>query len=359
MKKTVRIGITLGDVNGIGPEVALKAAYGHRWPPNLQLILIGSEAILRQQRRAYRLPMPSPWTDNPPRPAGTPPKEGISFLFPSSGGVAEGRGGSSNTVVYWDPTPKEQPAWAPGKIRVSASRAAAGWIRAAVDACLDGSLDGMVTGPICKEGFHRAGMPVPGHTELLARMTRTKKFAMMLFGGPLKVILVTRHVPLSKVAGRLTKNSVVGAIALAGDALPWFGCKRRRIGVCGLNPHAGEGGDIGREEITRIEPAIQACRKMGYDVRGPIPADVVFYQAVHGQFEAVVAMYHDQGLGPLKTLEFDGGVNVTLGLPIVRTSPDHGTAFDIAGRGIARPSSMVEAIRWAARLAARNNPWKP
>ena len=273
--------------------------------------------------------------------------------------MAEGRGGFSKSVVYWDPTPRAQPAWTPGKVRVPASLAAAGWIQAAVDACLDGSLDGMVTAPICKEGFHQAGIRVPGHTELLARMTGTKKFAMMLFGGPLKVILVTRHVPLSKVAGTLTKQKIIEAITLAGDALPWFGCKRRRIGVCGLNPHAGEGGDIGREEITLIGPAIKACRKLGYDVHGPIPADVVFYQAVHGRFEAVVAMYHDQGLGPLKTLEFDGGVNVTLGLPIVRTSPDHGTAFDIAGQGMARPSSMIEAIRWAARLAARKNPWEP
>jgi 4-hydroxythreonine-4-phosphate dehydrogenase len=181
---------------------------------------------------------------------------------------------------------------------------------------------------------------------------------MMLMGGPLRVVTVTRHVPLAEVSNRLTRREIAEAIRLTDDALPWLGCRRRRIGVCGLNPHAGEGGDIGREEITTIAPAVRAAQRRGANVAGPIPSDVIFYQAVNGAYDAVISMYHDQGLGPLKMLAFEEGINLTLGLPIVRTSPDHGTAFDIAGKGKANPSSMVAAMRLACELAGKPNPWR-
>ena len=330
MKRAVRIGITLGDVNGIGPEIALKAARRLSRLRDTQLVLIGSRPVLDRQARKLRLHLP---------PAGRPDAPPRSSVF------------------VWDPAPDFAPAWQPGRITADASRAAAAWIHFAVEACLDGQLDGMVTAPICKEGLKMAGLTVPGHTEMLAQLCDTDRFAMMLFGGPLRVILATRHVPLAQVSATLTRASLLETIELAGEALPWLGCRRARIGVCGLNPHAGDGGALGDEEQRIITPAIAAARRKGFRVSGPVPADVIFHQAVHGRHDAVVAMYHDQGLGPLKMLAFESGVNVTLGLPIVRTSPDHGTAFDIAGRGRANPSSMEEAIRWAAKLARRSNPW--
>jgi len=316
MKRPVRIGITLGDVNGIGPEVALKAA-ARMARAGVEITLVGSTPVVREQARFLSLPV----------------------------------------LPVWDPTPPFRPRWMPGRIRLDASKAAAAWIRAAVAACQSGELDAMVTAPISKEGFHKAGINVPGHTEMLAALTGTRRFAMMLFGGGLRILLATRHVPLKDVSRNLTRPKVLDAIRITGEALPWLGCRRRRIAVCGLNPHSGDGGEIGSEELTIIGPAIRQAKKEGFDVVGPVPADVVFHHALKRKYDAVVAMYHDQGLGPLKMLAFDVGVNVTLGLPIVRTSPDHGTAFDIAGRNKANPSSMVEAIRWAAKLARRRNPW--
>ena len=317
----IRIGITLGDINGIGPEVALRAAVRRGWPADARFVLIGARSALDTQAKALR---------------------------PPAGGRKVSQGG---------PTPDRQPALRPGRVRADASLAAEGWIRAAVGACLDGRLDAMVTAPICKEGFQKAGLRAPGHTELLAELTGARRFAMMLFGGPLRVVLATRHLPLSRVAANLTSDSILEAVRLTGEALPWLGCPRGRIGVCGLNPHAGDGGALGREEQEIIAPALWRARRAGFDVEGPVPADVIFFRAVRGEFDAVVAMYHDQGLGPLKMLAFESGVNVTLGLPIVRTSPDHGTAFDLAGRGRANPSSMVEAVRQAIALARRPNPW--
>ena len=216
----------------------------------------------------------------------------------------------------------------------------------------------MVTAPICKEGFHKAGIDVPGHTELLAELTGTKNFGMMLMGGGLRVMLVTRHIPVSKVSAALSKKNIREAIELTGQALKLFGLKDGRIGVCGLNPHAGDGGIIGREEIELINPAIRSARKKGFAVSDAVPADTIFYQALNGQFDAVVAMYHDQGLGPLKMIGFDEGINVTLGLPIIRTSPDHGTAFGIAGQNKASAKSMKSAVALAIEMAGKPNPWK-
>ena len=331
MKSPLVLGITIGDVGGIGPEVALKALHQVRWPVRYRFVLVGSGAVLDGLCRQSGWPRLRRWT----------PRDGVP----------------ADPVMLWEPVPCVRLRPHPGCVRADAARAAVAWIRAATQACLAGTLDAMITAPICKEGLLRAGIDVPGHTELLADLTRTRHFAMMLMGGPLRVVLATRHVPLARVPRVLTAAGIIEAGELAAEAIEWLGLRARTLGVCGLNPHAGDGGAIGREEIQMIGPAVRELRRRGHAVEGPVPADVIFHQARHGAYGAVVAMYHDQGLGPLKTLAFDTGVNLTLGLPIVRTSPDHGTAFDIAGKGIANAASMIAAIRMAARLASRSNPW--
>ncbi len=304
---SIRIGITCGDVNGIGPEVALKAISSKPWKKEVEFIFVGPD-----------------------------PVNGCSehWKIPFRGKIT------------------------PGKITAEASKTAVAAIERAVRGCLDGELDAMVTAPICKEGLHLAGIHYPGHTEMIAELTGTKRYGMMLMGKGLRVMLATRHLPLCAVADALTKENVLEAIELTGEALKWFGLKNGRIGVCGLNPHAGDGGALGDEEVKIITPAIEAARAKDFNAVGPVPADVIFFQTLEGQFDAVVAMYHDQGLGPLKMHAFDCGVNLTLGLPIVRTSPDHGTAFNIAGKGVAKPDSMIAAIETAIQLAGVSNPWK-
>ncbi|HMP76227.1 MAG TPA: 4-hydroxythreonine-4-phosphate dehydrogenase PdxA [Kiritimatiellia bacterium] len=329
VKTKFRVGITLGDVNGIGPEVALKAVYGRRWPAGTQFVFIGHPKVLAQQARRFGLREP---------PAA-------SLADPPSG-----------RAICW--APAHLPLrWQPGKLDPAASAAAGEWILAGVDACLRGQLDALVTAPISKEGFHRAGINVPGHTEMLAELCGATRVGMMLFGGPLRVVLATRHLPLKDVPAALTPAVVEEAIDLTAKALPWLGARRARIGVCGLNPHAGEGGDLGTEDDAVIRPVVERLRKRGLRVAGPLPGDTVFHQAAAGDYDAVVAMYHDQGLAPLKLIAFDSGVNLTLGLPIVRTSPDHGTAFALAGKNRANPASMAEALKWAIALAGRRNPW--
>lgn len=211
--------------------------------------------------------------------------------------------------------------------------------------------DALVTAPVNKEAISKSGIPFQGHTEYLAQATATKKFAMMLCGGPLKVTTVTRHVPLKEVSAILTQAKIIEAVRLTDSALKkYFGIKKPRIGVCALNPHCGEGGKIGREEQDTIMPAVRKIRRFIPMAQGPISGDAIFYMAFHGKLDAVISMYHDQGLGPLKMVAFEKGVNVTLGLPFIRTSPDHGTAYDIAGKGIADPSSMKEAIKLAVKM---------
>ncbi len=303
----LRIGITCGDVNGIGPEIALQAVSSKDWKNKAKFILIGPEQVFDVSK---------------------------GWKIPFSGKLM------------------------PGKITAAASSTAVAAIERAVRGCLDGELDAMVTAPICKEGLKLAGVPYPGHTEMIAKLTGTKRYGMLLMGKGLRVMLATRHLPLRAVAAALTTETILEAIELIGEALNWFGLENGRIGVCGLNPHAGDGGALGDEEASVIEPAVKAAHAKGFNVIGPIPADVIFYQALNGQFDAIVAMYHDQGLGPLKMHAFDCGVNLTLGLPIIRTSPDHGTAFNIAGKGLAKPDSMIAAIETAIQLARRTSPWK-
>ena len=327
--KTLAIGITAGDPNGIGPEVALRAALRPQ-PAHRRLVLIGHREVWERAARQI---------------GRTPPPETPDLSRPLP------------RRCTWDPDMAPPPVSRPGQVRADSARAAYAYILSAAAAALNGRLAAVVTAPICKEAFQKAGIRELGHTELLARLAGVHRYAMMLFGDQIRVVLATRHLPLRKVADALTADAVVEAVEMLARALPWLGFRRARIGVCGLNPHAGDGGALGDEERTVIAPALARCRRRGWNVAGPIPADAIFHQHLAGQYDGVVAMYHDQGLGPMKMLSFECGVNLTLGLPFVRTSPDHGTAFDLAGKNKANPASMIAALDWAARLAARKNPW--
>ena len=239
-----------------------------------------------------------------------------------------------------------------GRIRAEAGAAAYGYIRRGIELCRAGQLDGLVTAPIHKEALAAAGVPFPGHTEMLEHHAGVQATAMMLATPELRVVLVTIHVALRRALDLLDVAAERRAIRFAADGARAFGIAQPRIAVAGLNPHAGEGGLFGDEEDRIIRPAIEQARAEGLDVSGPWPGDTVFLQARQGRFDVVVAQYHDQGLIPIKYLGLENGVNVTLGLPFVRTSPDHGTAFDIAGSGSADPASLEAALRTALRLCA-------
>jgi 4-hydroxythreonine-4-phosphate dehydrogenase len=241
----------------------------------------------------------------------------------------------------------------PGTLSADAGRAAYDAIVSAVEAARAGSVDAIATAPVNKEALRLAGLPWSGHTDLLAHLTGAPHVAMMFHSKPLRVVLATIHIPLARVPVVLTSASLEATIALTASEMPRFGIPRPRIAVAGLNPHAGEHGLFGDEEQRVMIPAIEACRGRGIDVSGPFPGDTVFVRAVNDAFDVVVASYHDQGLIPVKLLAFGHAVNVTLGLPIIRTSVDHGTAFDIAGKGVADPGSMIEAVKLAAELARR------
>ncbi len=254
-------------------------------------------------------------------------------------------------VLYGPRTAAERKRFTPGVLSADAGRAACEAIEQAVADAMAGQLDAIATGPIHKEALALAGVAWRGHTELLAHLTGARDVAMMFDSPRLRVVLVTVHVPLSSVPRLLTQERVEKTLALAAAALPRFGVPTPRLALAGLNPHAGEGGLMGSEDQDVLVPAVESARRCGIDVTGPVPADTVFRQAVDGRFDAVIACYHDQGLIPVKLVGFGEAVNITLGLPIVRTSVDHGTAFDIAGRGVADETSLVHAVLLAARLA--------
>jgi len=245
-----------------------------------------------------------------------------------------------------------------GQPSSSAAPAIIRWIETAAGLALSGAVCGVVTAPIAKAPLYEAGFKFPGHTEFLGELTQGATFdgargpIMMLVAKDLRVSLVTVHQPLAKVSGLISVEAIVNAGLVTAQALRIdFGIDQPRLAVAGLNPHAGEAGGIGREEIEIIEPAVRALRDLGVDAKGPYPSDSLFHEAARAEYDAVVCLYHDQALIPVKMLDFWGGVNVTLGLPIVRTSPDHGTAFDIAGRGLARADSLIAAIRTADQIA--------
>jgi 4-hydroxythreonine-4-phosphate dehydrogenase len=238
-----------------------------------------------------------------------------------------------------------------GEVSAASGRAAYDTIVRAVDAAIKGDVDAIATAPINKLAFAQAGLPWKGHTDLLAHLCGTSRVAMMFHAPELKVVLITVHVPLSEVPALVTPELVTQTIDLTRAALPQFGVITPRLAIAGLNPHAGEGGVLGVEDDRVLAPAVAAARARGIDVRGPFPADTVFVRASKGEFDCVIACYHDQGLIPVKLLAFGHAVNVTIGLPIIRTSVDHGTAFDIAGKGVADAGSMIEAVKLAARMA--------
>lgn len=340
-QRSITLAITLGDPGGIGPEIALKAVHGKTWPAWARFIFIGSRAVLSAQAQRLHLPTPPVWIPGMPMP------ENPALWEPDSSVP-----GCDGRLFQHIPL-----AWEPGQTGKAHGRASAEWIRAGVTGCLAGWFGGLVTAPICKKSLHLSGIPYPGHTEYLAALTNTRKFAMLLMGNRLRVALATRHVRLADVAQALTTEAIIETASLAADALPWLGVRSRMLGICALNPHAGEKGTLGDEESRIIAPALRVLRSRGIEFEGPVPADVIFHHARCGRYGIVVAMYHDQGLAPLKMVAFESGVNLTLGLPILRVSPDHGTAFDLAGKSLAHPGSMSHAIQWALRLARRPNPW--
>lgn len=283
-----RVAITAGDPSGIGPEVAQKAAADPRVREACEPVLYG---------------------------------------------------------------PRDLQAFRPGVVSAEAGRAAHESICAAVADAQAGIVQAVATAPISKLALAKAGLPWKGHTDLLAHLTGSRRVAMMFWSEPLKVILASVHVPLAEVPRVLTREALDDVIALAACELPRFGLPRPRLALAGLNPHAGEEGVLGSEEQRILRPAVEGARARGIDIAGPFPADTLFVRAARGEFDAVIACYHDQGLIPVKLLAFRQAVNVTLGLPIIRTSVDHGTAFDIAGQDKADPASMIAATLLAAKLS--------
>lgn len=330
MDSPLVIGIALGDVTGIGPEVTLKALSLEQREDDTRYLLLGDPEWTRRLNSQLGLNLPL-------QPPGVISNQA---RFVVMNALSEG-------------LPPDLPAGSP-----LAAKAAIAWIREGAERCLRKELDALVTAPVNKEAIVRAGVKFVGQTEMLSEIAGTDRTAMMLLGTDdrgrwLRVGLATTHLPLRVVADQLTTKKIQTVIELCAEACRELGLARARIGVCGLNPHAGEGGQIGTEEVTIIGPAVQAARSGQIDAVGPLSADGLFYHAYRGDYDAVVAMYHDQGLAPLKMVAFEQGVNWTLGLPFVRTSPDHGTAYDIAVRGIADPSSMIAAIRLAKTLARK------
>ena len=269
--------------------------------------------------------------------------------------IAQKAASDARVTAACDPVlygPPAEASFAPGVLSADAGLSAYDAICAAVRDAQAGRVHAIATAPVNKLAFAKAGLPWKGHTDLLGHLTGSAQVAMMFWSEPLKVVLATVHVPLVEVPSALTRTVVDGTIALTARALPRFGIANPRIAVAGLNPHAGEDGLMGDEEIRVLRPAIESARADGLNITGPVPGDTVFVRAISGEFDVVIACYHDQGLIPVKVVAFGHAVNVTLGLPIIRTSVDHGTAFDIAGRNLANPSSMVEAVLLAARLAS-------
>jgi len=328
-----RIVITMGDPAGIGPEIIIKALSLAEIYETCQPVVVGSAWVLEVALEFSRSPAL----------IGKPKLNPITEV-----GKARFKHGA---IDVFDLGNMDVERLKLGKVDPMCGKASFEYIKKGIEIVQSGGAKAMVTAPLCKKSLEEAGFSYPGHTELLAELTGTKDFAMMLVGGNLKVVLVTRHLPLKDVASSLTKEKVLLAIRLGIKAMKVFGIDSPKVGVCALNPHAGEWGVLGKEEVETILPAIEEAKKEGITVSGPLPSDRVFYDTAGGRYDLAVAMYHDQALIPLKLLSFTRSVNVTLGLPFVRTSPCHGTAFDIAGQNRANPQSFIEAIKLAAKLA--------
>lgn len=315
----------MGDPGGVGPEVIVKALSSPAVRNICEPIVIGDPSIIEETLRLLEVALKARVIESP---------EEYKYIK-----------GTINIIGT-----HEKAEFIKNKPTADGGKACAGYIKKAVELALNGRVDGIVTAPISKEALKMAAIQWPGHTEMLAYLTKTKDYAMMLAGGPLRVILVTIHTALKNVPDLITKQKILKTIRLAKKACEMLNIRKPVIAVAGLNPHAGEAGIFGDEEINIITPAIKEAVREGIPVSGPYPPDTIFHKAYKGEVDIVVCMYHDQGLIPLKMVAFDKGVNVTLGLPFVRTSPDHGTAYDIAWEGKANPASMIEAIKLAVKL---------
>lgn len=314
MTNLKKIAITLGDPAGIGPEIVLKSIFSKEIMSVCEPVIVGDKLVIEEavEKLGLRVDL-----------------KNIELI---DVGEIKNRDFEKN------------------KPTAEGGMACVSYIKKAVELALNKSVDAIVTAPISKEALKMAGFSWPGHTEMLAELTDTKDYAMMFYSEKLKVILVTIHTALKNVPEMIKKEKVLKTIILAKKSCDMLGIENPRIAVSGLNPHAGESGIFGDEEIKEIIPAVNEAHASGISASGPYPADTLFHKAYNGEFDIIVCMYHDQGLIPLKMIAFEQGVNMTVGLPIIRTSPDHGTAYDIAWKGIANPSSIIEAIKLAARL---------
>ncbi|MBI3622255.1 MAG: 4-hydroxythreonine-4-phosphate dehydrogenase PdxA [Nitrospirae bacterium] len=330
----------MGDPAGIGPEIILKALASPAPFRRCRPILFGHHGLFTREIRRLRLPLrleiidgSSGWSASPGRlPPGRLPPDCLPIV----------------PIEHAGALPR------PGRLSAAGGRLAARAIERATAWAQAGRLDAITTGPIHKVGLARAGYPFEGHTEFLAALTGSGTVGMMMVGGGLRIMLATIHLAVRDLPRRLTTQKILTAIRLTHRAMrDWFGAPHAAIGVSGLNPHAGDRGRFGDEEARVIAPAIARARRSGIRAAGPYPADTLFHRAHQGEFDATVAMYHDQALIPIKLLAFGRAVNLTVGLPFVRTSVDHGTAYDIAGKGIADPGSLLEALELAANLAKK------
>lgn len=324
------VAVTMGDGAGIGPEVVVAAVVAPASLAECRPIVIGDAARLRQAAQVLGLDV-----------------EVVAIEHVADGVFEPGR----VNVIDLALLPEDLP-W--GKLSAAAGNAAFHYVRVASELAMSGEVQAICTAPLNKEALHAAGHIYPGHTELLAKLTGIEEVSMMLSTPKIKVIHVTTHVGLMDAVRKINPGLVERTIRRGHDALVRSGNPTPKIGVCAINPHAGEGGLFGQgEEAEKIAPGVRAAQAAGIDVTGPLPADTLFFLAGRGDYDLVVAMYHDQGHGPVKVLGIEAGVNITVGLPVIRTSVDHGTAFDIAGKAIADSRSMVEALHQAAEMATR------
>jgi 4-phospho-D-threonate 3-dehydrogenase / 4-phospho-D-erythronate 3-dehydrogenase len=327
------LGLTMGDPAGIGPEVIAKALAGKVVTRLCRPVVIGSRSVMEESVKTLRLGLKVvPVAD---------PQESVP---------------RANHIMVLDPLEQPIGRFKMGFAAPDTGAASVAFIKKAVTLALAGRIDGIVTAPINKEAMNLAGFHYPGHTELLADLTQSAEVGMMIVGGPLKIMFTTTHVAIRDLSSMLTPDRIAKAIRLAHLGLSdYFGIVKPKIGVAALNPHAGEHGLFGDEEGKKIVPAVRQARAAGIDVSDPMPADTLFGKAARGAYDGIVAMYHDQGLIPLKLVAFGTCVNVTVGLPIIRTSVDHGTAYDIAGKGVADAGSLLEAVKLGARLGQMRN----
>jgi len=322
------IAITMGDATGAGPEIIVKSLSDKAIYEICRPLIIGDKKIMERAAKIVNIPMQF---------RAIQEIEESQFAF----GTVD--------IIDFDNLPADLPF---ATIDGRAGKAAYEYVEKAVSLAMAGKIDAIATSALHKEALSIGGYPFPGHTEILAHLSGTQDYSMMLAGGPLRVIHVSTHTSLRKACDRVKKDRVLKVIQMADKAVRELGIAQPRIAVAGLNPHAGEGGLFGDEEIKEIIPAVEEAQKQGINVTGPIAPDTVFYRAaLKEEFDIVVVMYHDQGHIPLKVLGFEEGVNITVGLPFIRTSVDHGTAFDKAGKGTADSRSMTAALEYAARMA--------